>query len=491
MANEIKIYNENSTVKIKKTRIWINLLKEGRNDSERKDNWNSYLYTHYHSMLHSNASRYDEILKLGITKLPKIRGYSSHRNLDSREVFGKENGGWPKWPTDFPSPPDSLVDFSNVIFPENISFAGRLLIGADFSNSIFVGEVDFRDAVFIGKTNFVGANFMRNQSGNSSVQFQDSVFCDPVDFEGAVLPANTNLNNTNFKSLFLFQKVTFETNNGLVNFKNSVFEEETSFSDTIFDINTEFSDAIFNYRTSFDGTVFRKGVYFNNSKFQNSITFRMTSFGRPPQFFNTSVHENVNFNGIDWSGAEYSYSHIHGKTKGHDFIVKEVENAISAWDRLALIMSEQEKPWERHSFFRLKMRAQRQIERNIIARFSNWVFDKTSDYGWSIARSFFYWCLHIFLGTFSLFIVPYFQDTLGYGDKIWLILWYSFLASFSNAHSFLRLGSPNGDLEKYVSKLEPVINEEWLSTVGTFQSILGPILLFLVLLTLRNRFRIG
>ena len=288
---------------------------------------------------------------------------------------------------------------------------------------------------------------MRSESGNSSVQFQDTVFCDPVDFEGAVLPANTNLNNTNFKSSFLFQKVTFETNNGLVNFKNSVFEEETSFSDTIFDTNTEFSDAIFNYRTSFDGTVFRKGVYFNNSQFQNSITFRMTSFGRPPQFFNTSVHENVNFNGIDWSGAEYSYSHIHGKTKGHDFIVKEAENAISAWDRLALIMSEQEKPWERHSFFRLKMRAQRQIEKNIITRFSNWVFDKTSDYGWSIARSFFYRCLHIFLGTFSLFIVPYFQDTLGYGDKIWLVLWYSFLASFSNAHSFLRLGSPNGYLE--------------------------------------------
>ena len=58
----------------------------------------------------------------------------------------------------FPLTPDSLMDFSNVIFPENISFADRLLIGTDFGNAIFVGEVDFKGVVFIGKTNFAGAN---------------------------------------------------------------------------------------------------------------------------------------------------------------------------------------------------------------------------------------------------------------------------------------------------------------------------------------------
>ena len=63
--------------------------------------------------------------------------------------------------------------------------------------------------------------------------------------------------------------------------------------------------------------------------------------------------------------------------------------------------------------------------------------------------------------------------------------------SFSNAHAFLGLTSENGYLEAYRDVTEASLDQWVMQLVGTGQAVLGPILLFLLLLTLRNRFRLG
>ena len=60
-------------------------------------------------------------------------------------------------------------------------------------------------------------------------------------------------------------------------------------------------------------------------------------------------------------------------------------------------------------------------------------------------------------------------------------------------HNMGGLGSAGGYLHRPHAALESATADaEWIfALVGTVQTVLGPILLFLVLLTLRNRFRLG
>ena len=74
-----------------------------------------------------------------------------------------------------------------------------------------------------------------------------------------------------------------------------------------------------------------------------------------------------------------------------------------------------------------------------------------------------------------------------------MMAWNSLLVSFANSLAFLRLGSEGGYLVGRRDALEKAACQAgWVfETVGTAQAVLGPVLLFLVLLTLRNRFRLG
>ncbi|MDE0303414.1 MAG: hypothetical protein OXI87_00810 [Albidovulum sp.] len=169
-------------------------------------------------------------------------------------------------------------------------------------------------------------------------------------------------------------------------------------------------------------------------------------------------------------------------------------NAVRARDRLALIMSQREKLPERHEYFRLKMPAQRQRDGyRSLSSIANWLFDKSSDYGWGIGRAFFWWCFHILAGAVILASVALYRAAAVDSGSFLRMTWNGLLFSFANSLAFLRLGSDGGYLHASYEALKTATNDaDWVfDTVGTLQAVLGPILLFLVLLTLRNRFRLG
>ena len=164
---------------------------------------------------------------------------------------------------------------------------------------------------------------------------------------------------------------------------------------------------------------------------------------------------------------------------------------MRAWDRLALIMSQREKSPERHEFFRLKMRALRQRDGCNFPSLVNWLFDVTSDYGWGIRRAFSWWFGHVAFGAVILGATTE-ADHASTAKGYFLIVRDSILVSFANAHAFLGLASDGGYLHGASENLTKAYHVDWLySAVGATQTVLGPILLFLVLLTLRNRFRLG
>ena len=72
------------------------------------------------------------------------------------------------------------------------------------------------------------------------------------------------------------------------------------------------------------------------------------------------------------------------------------------------------------------------------------------------------------------------------------IAWNSLCLGFANAHAIPGLALEGGHL--HGARVDIMVSSEaeyMFKAIGTVQAILGPILLFLVLLTLRNRFRLG
>ena len=249
-------------------------------------------------------------------------------------------------------------------------------------------------------------------------------------------------------------------------------------------------------KASFETARFDESPNFNSAAFQSSTSFKGAVFGKPPRFFETKLHEDTNFGDIDWRVSESSYApdrkirsslppnHPNTTQSGG----KDIESVIRAWDRLILIMSSLERSPERHLFYRLRMRAQRWRDGQSMLSFVNWLFDATSEYGWSVPRALGSWCCHWLVGGVLLFFGT--SATLCEGEG-WLVLLQAVSTSFANAHLLLGLASEEGYLHEALEGLKEASNSlSLVKAVGVIQSFLGPMFLFVVLLTLRNRFRI-
>ena len=337
-----------------------------------------------------------------------------------------------------------------------------------------------------------------SQGGHGMASFERSKFHDIVNFDNVRFPHITRFDNSVFfnslhcrKAMFDFQ--SDESKNGEAVFSGSKFISEADFSKTEFEVATIFERITFQGKLGFRESCFRAKISFNSTKFKNTISFRKAMFERPPNFFEADLYEDVDFGRVDWSGAERSYRRRSRQSSELESIEESAGNAVRAWDRLALIMSKQEKPAERHEFFRLKMRAQRRRDGLSLVSIVNWIFDKSSDYGWGVGRAFFWWTVHVFSGAAILVLAAWCRNVASDQVSVLTIATNGLLVSFGNSLAFLGLVSEGGYLRYAHDFIEDAIGDtnSAIVVVGTNQAVLGPVLLFLVLLTLRNRFRLG
>ena len=89
-------------------------------------------------------------------------------------------------------------------------------------------------------------------------------------------------------------------------------------------------------------------------------------------------------------------------------------------------------------------------------------------------------------------VLMYFNSFTAAVAADWLKLAKASLGTgFANAHAFLGLATDGG----YLAGCREVLEENnalgFLNAIGTIETFLGPIFLFLLLLTLRNRFRLA
>lgn len=481
--------------------FWLHLLTLTDTPDLRAATWNHYLYWKAPKSLQKSLIDINKRLDLNIpVTVPPVE---QQRDFDQ---VAQLHGGHPPIPTvpdAFKSP---VMDFSGHEFKDDASFDGCILLGAKFENTTFEKNAWFRNALFIGATNFSRAKFKNEQNnlGDGNV-FDKTIFQNTAHFKEATFNYWTSFGDTKFMSSVYFNDAKFvpivyddNVTSGGLSFRGSEFHDEASFKGARLQVGIGLEECIFHSDAIFEETKFGRLVTFNNSTLKARTSFKRAHFKVPPKFFEARLHEDTDFGEVRWDEAEESYMPprrmcflAKGQSGQKSSFEYSAGAAVRAWDRLALIMSQFEKPHERHTFYRLRMRAHRVAGLRGPLFLANWLFDHLCDYGWGLGRALVWWAGHMIV--MALVLACCAKEALSvYRPSCAPALWESLVVSFANAHAIFSLGSHGGYLHGVRECLERVVQPEWMmSTVGTVQAVVGPILLFLLLLTVRNRFRLG
>ena len=448
------------------TSFWLALLAI-KDNKRRKRLWNGYLGQYLPSEVLAEPSSDNTSWPTGWVEPPTDEWPKlTDEDVTSLRHVATKCGGYP----DFTGGP--YMDYRNYTFRESVDFSGLTLVSTSFNGATFEAEVDFDGTRFFRQAWFMETTFKTRAS------FWGSRFAADVHFTGASFGGWTGFSAVHFEGGADFAAAVF---GGPVRFDDSRFSERYFAGSIWTPCLTSFVGAKFahdvSFRTARFGTTDPKHdperrVDFSDAVFEGRADFRKAVFAGPPGFFGTKLHRDTDFHGVIW----------------HDPREPDTSYNIRAWEQLELMMSELEKPRDRHRFFRLRMRALRKRRDDGLLTSLSWLFELLSDYGWGVRRAFVSWLLHWLIPAVILLasVPPASQSAASPS-----LPWAAVATSFSNAHAFLGLTSEGGYLAPYQSLVEMSASVAIVQVVGTAQAVLGPILLFLLLLTLRNRFRLA
>ncbi len=135
------------------------------------------------------------------------------------------------------------------------------------------------------------------------------------------------------------------------------------------------------------------------------------------------------------------------------------------------------------------MRCRQKFEENYFTYCSYWLYEKFANYGYGIESAVAAWFWHMVLGAHIIAIMAFVNAWwAGWKDgalEITKSILCAVPVSFSNAHRFLffKDGAFSGCYGYFTENL-------FFNIIWGFQTVIGIILLFLLLLTLRIRFRL-
>ena len=363
---------------------------------------------------------------------------------------------------------NSPIDLEGVIFPHgawfnNFVFGGDAVFdGARFGGPInvfmsatFAGNVSFREIEFHGQFVGSGMEFV------GSTNFNDATFLRDADFSGCKFVALSEFDGASFMQAARFNRSSFAA----VGFRGTVFNAEASFEQCDFA-----SDALF------PGTVFEDRVEFNGAQFAGATSFGYAQFkDHVPGFSAAKLHEFT-----DWNEARWP------KTPRALAVARE---HVERYQCLARLMNDLQKFDYHHLFFRKELYARRRAEPRSLTTLMDLLYEGICDYGNGLGQVALIWLVHMILGAMALCLSK-FIDSWDQGSK-WQALresfsdfHYAWLLSLGHAHGFLDLN--NKFFEDTRKAWEDV---PWFGGIGAAQTILGVIILFFLLLTIRNRFR--
>jgi len=391
---------------------------------------------------------------------------------DIRKTFSLRMDG------QLPPDPTEQIDFSNTHFTKRLHLAGfEFRRYANFRSSTFSDVVDF-GAAQIGEADFRASSF------EAGVNFQSAVFAERVGFESASFQQATSFNGVTFSSRADFSAARFRAR---AYFKQSRFFKIASFRSVQFegDANFEsaeflgwaiFQKAAFVGATNFGATTFSKGAEFDDAEFLSTINFINAKFtikttfagahfkNSVPDFRGTTLHEATEWHGVVWPQPPL--------TK------RSAQQQVYAYERLKQEMERLKKHEDEQSLFRKELRARRGLMRLFSGGWLlNLAYQWSSDYGNSFSRPVIWLCAVAAAGTAAFTRLP-----LCAGLPMPLKL--AIRLSFANIFVFL----PDKREIATTQEMSACLSNTT-AAISAIQSLLGVILLFLLGLALRNRFR--
>ena len=329
------------------------------------------------------------------------------------------------------------------------------------------------------------------------IDFSGLHFENAMDFSNFIFPEDTDFSNTTFSKDIIFENAVFYEE---VNFENARFHETPdTYKET-----AKFKNALFMNTADFSKTVFNAYANFKGATFGGRTIFQQASFKyHAPRFYGAEFNNEIILNRIKLPEAKKYKENRNDRNA--ELYEKRIEENKSAYETLIHLMEKQNKHHERHRFFREEMRwrqlgskltQQRLLDDARLGKYENysfgkllgnsftiiffWLYDSASEYGHGIGRAFSWWAGHVLIGALILFGFRYrYCDTNIIND-----LGCSLGISLSNSHAFFFKGE---QLEKCYDTFETL---PWFNFIWGVQTIMGTLLIFLVLLTLRVRFRI-
>jgi hypothetical protein len=408
--------------------------------------------------LQANGHPADELKSLSSQELSSIREAFGQRNDAGREVS-------------FPDLGNSLViDFSNLEFEKPFSAQGFLFVGAVYLSGVsFTKGASFKQATFGGDLHCIGATFEVDSdfecaTFNGMVYF-DSAAVDRVKFVRATFNEAGYFQRTAFNGVVDFGWATFNSYvnfegtifNFYVNFYGATFNDDTNFEGATFNEAAEFYGATFNDSTNFEKAAFQNESGFVNATFKDETSFRAARFKKwPPRFFGATLHEGTSWDRVVWPPNPNT--------------AKDAEKFVHTYERLKLEMDRLRKHEDELNFFALEMQSRR-VRDGILKGLPIALYGVLCDYGRNYVTPICGLLITILTGFF--FFWPHFHVE-GWDKGI----------ALSAANTFAIFGFLKEFAPGSLARLPHL-----LIGVSAVQTVVGTILLFLLGLAVRNRFR--
>ncbi|KYK50423.1 hypothetical protein A1D31_20155 [Bradyrhizobium liaoningense] len=347
--------------------------------------------------------------------------------------------------------------FSSSSFHAHVDFSEAQFHGpTDFSSATFSADVTFRSAMFAVSVDFSAVSFsgkINCQNANITCpKFDGATFSDSAQFHSATIHGPASFLAAKFLRAANFGSVNFT---GVANFGAVSFFEHAGFR------KSKFSDI-----ADFSGATFSNSVHFINGNFDGDTIFRNVSFtGQAPDFRGATMHEATEWPGVTWPRPP--------KKKA------EAQQQVYAYERLKQEMERLKKHDDEQAFFRKELRARRGLFPVLSGQWLlNFSYHATSDYGNSLVRPLLSLACIVVIAAAILMRTPAPPTcTTNLSADI------AFKISLANAFVFLP------DKREIMT---PEVLSCWSNTarlVSAVQSLTSVVLLFLLGLAIRNRFR--
>lgn len=174
------------------------------------------------------------------------------------------------------------VHFKRATFTKGAKFSGAPSSNeADFDNVTFTEVADYRGVHFIEDAKFVKTTFIKKADFNGATftkkaDFNGAIFTEEADFGGTTFIKEVSFDLAKFTEVTSFDGATFAKR---ADFGGTTFNKKASFGGTKFIEWVNFGRVKFTKRADFTGATFSKGVNFWSAIFQNGdANFRLSRF---------------------------------------------------------------------------------------------------------------------------------------------------------------------------------------------------------------------